>query len=124
MRRLKKARSDYRQEKTAIELPRARGTRSDVLCIETHCVDSISGNRDNFINRTKMKMVHQLDVNILEDEVSFSQKSNGCSYLSPSVDLGPKRLKIRGPSFPSTISEVEISYRFQEDSDLASRHTQ
>jgi len=68
--------------------------------------------------------IHKLDAKIVQDEVAFSQKSIGCSYLSPSVDLGPKRLKIRGPSFPSTVSEVEISYRFQEDSDLASQHTQ
>jgi len=71
-----------------------------------------------------LKMIHQLDVNTVEDEVRFSQKSNGCSYQPPSVDLGPKRLKIRGPSFPSSISEVEISYRFQEDNDMASQHTQ
>jgi hypothetical protein len=68
--------------------------------------------------------VDQLDAKNVEDEVAFGQKSIGCSYLSPSVDLGPKRLKIRGPSFPSTVSEVEISYRFQEDIDLASQHTQ
>ncbi|XP_012704579.1 lysine-specific demethylase JMJ706 isoform X2 [Setaria italica] len=79
LRRLKKARSDGRQEKRATEV--SCGTRSDSMRIESHCVDSVS-------------------------------------------DLGPKRLKIRGPSFPSTISEVEISYRFQEDSDLASHHTQ
>ncbi|CAN6280317.1 unnamed protein product [Urochloa humidicola] len=122
LRRLKKARSDDRQEKRATEA--SCGTKSDSLCIGSHCVDPISGNRENLMNQTKLKMIHQLDVNIVEDEVGFSQKSNGCSYLSPSVDLGPKRLKIRGPSFPSTISEVEISYRFPEDSDLASQHTQ
>ena len=101
------------------------GTRSD--SIESHCADSVSGNRDNLVNGSKSKMIHQLDVNTVEDEVRFSQKSNGCSYQPPSVDLGPKRLKIRGPSrpsFPSTISEVQISYRFQEDSDMASQHTQ
>ncbi|CAN6274825.1 unnamed protein product [Urochloa humidicola] len=124
LRRLKKARSDDRQEKRATET--SCGTRSDSLRIESHCVDPVSGNRENIINRAKLKMIHQLDVNIVEDEVGFSQKSNGCSYLSPSVDLGPKRLKIRGPSFPSpsAISELEISYRFQEDSDLASPHIQ
>ena len=98
------------------------GTRSD--SIESHCADSVSGNRDNLVNGSKSKMIHQLDVNTVEDEVRFSQKSNGCSYQPPSVDLGPKRLKIRGPSFPSSISEVEISYRFQEDNDMASQHTQ
>ncbi|CAN6253670.1 unnamed protein product [Urochloa humidicola] len=122
LRRLKKARSDDRQEKRATET--SCGTRSDSLRIESHCVDPVCGNRENVINRTKLKMIHQLDVNIVEDAVGLSQKSNGCSYLSPSVDLGPKRLKIHGPSFPSTISEVEISYRFQEDSDLASQHIQ
>ncbi|PWZ22140.1 Lysine-specific demethylase JMJ706 [Zea mays] len=109
LRRLKKACSDDRQENAT----------------ESHCLDFISGNTDNFINRSKQKMnVDQLDAKNVEDEVAFGQKSIGCSYLSPSVDLGPKRLKIRGPSFPSTVSEVEISYRFQEDIDLASQHTQ
>lgn len=109
LRRLKKACSDDRQENAT----------------ELHCLDFISGNTDNFINRSKQKMkVDQLDAKNVEDEVAFGQKSIGCSYLSPSVDLGPKRLKIRGPSFPSTVSEVEISYRFQEDIDLASQHTQ
>ncbi|WVZ74091.1 hypothetical protein U9M48_022315 [Paspalum notatum var. saurae] len=122
LRRLKKARSDVRQDKKPTEV--SCGTRSDCPHAELHCVDSIHGNRDNFINRTKLKMTNQLDVSIAEEDVAFIQKSNGCSYLSPSVDLGPKRLKIRGPSFPSTISKVEISYRFQEDSDLASQHTQ
>ncbi|KAG2660811.1 hypothetical protein PVAP13_1KG460900 [Panicum virgatum] len=120
LRRLKKARSDDRQERMAAEV--SFGTRSD--SIESHCADSVSGNRDNLVNGSKSKMIHQLDVNTMEDEVGFSQKSNGCSYQSPSVDLGPKRLKIRGPSFPSSISEVEISYRFQEDNDMASQHTQ
>jgi histone demethylase JARID1 len=92
--------------------------------IESHFVDSVSGNREKLISAAKLKMIHQLDVTIVEDDIGFSQKSNDCSYLSPSVDLGPKRLKIRGPSFPSTISEVEISYRLQEDSDLARHHTQ
>ncbi|KAJ1280407.1 hypothetical protein BS78_04G230200 [Paspalum vaginatum] len=119
LRRLKKARSDVRQDKKATEVS---CTRSDSPHAELPCVDSIPGNRDNFIN-TKLKMTNQLDVSIVEEDVAFAQKSNGCSYLSPSVDLGPKRLKIRGPSFPSKISEVEISYRFQEDSDLASQHT-
>lgn len=68
--------------------------------------------------------IDQLDAKIVQDKVAFNQKSFNCSYLSPSVDIGPKRLKIRGPSFPSTVSEVEISYRFQEDSDLASQNTQ
>ncbi|XP_066332293.1 lysine-specific demethylase JMJ706-like isoform X1 [Miscanthus floridulus] len=123
LRRLKKARSDDRQEKNTTEV--SCGTRSVNLGAESHCLDSISGNTDNFVNRSKLKMrIDQLDAKIVQDEVAFSQKSIGCSYLSPSVDLGPKRLKIRGPSFPSTVSEVEISYRFQEDSDLASQHTQ
>lgn len=120
LRRLKKACSDDRQDKKAIEV--SCGTRSD--CLQAHCVGSISGNRDNFIDGTKLKMMHQLGTSISEDEVASGQKSNGCSHISPPVDIGPKRLKIRGPSFPSTISEVELSCRFQENSDLASQHTQ
>jgi len=90
---LKKARSDDRKERMATEV--SFGTRSDSLHIKSHCIDSVSGNRDNFVNGTKLKMIHQLDVNTVEDEVRFSQKSNGCSYQPPSVDLGPKRVKIR-----------------------------
>jgi len=78
LRRLKKARSDDRQERMATEV--SFGTRSDSLHIKSHCIDSVSGNRDNFVNGTKLKMIHQLDVNTVEDEVRFSQKSNGCSY--------------------------------------------
>ncbi|XP_062222345.1 lysine-specific demethylase JMJ706-like [Phragmites australis] len=122
LKRLKKAYSDARQEKKLTKL--SCGTRGDTVRTESHCVDNISGNGDNLINPTKLKTIHQLDADVVEDEVAFRQKSNGCSYLSPSVELGPKRLKIHGPSFPSTISELEISYRFQEDSDLASQHAQ
>uniref|UniRef100_A0A0A9UXI6 Uncharacterized protein n=1 Tax=Arundo donax TaxID=35708 RepID=A0A0A9UXI6_ARUDO len=68
-------------------------------------------------------MIHRLDAKIVEDDVAFSRKSNACSYLSPSLELGPRRLKIRGPSFPATISELEIAYTFQ-DSDMASQHAQ
>ncbi|KAF8750238.1 hypothetical protein HU200_012493 [Digitaria exilis] len=46
LRRLKKARSDGRQEKRATEL--STGT-SDSLCIEAHCVDSISDSRRTVI---------------------------------------------------------------------------
>ncbi|KAF8729161.1 hypothetical protein HU200_017743 [Digitaria exilis] len=46
LKRLKKARSDDRQEKRATEL--SRGT-SDGLCIETHCTDSISDSRRTVI---------------------------------------------------------------------------
>jgi hypothetical protein len=63
-------------------------------------------------------MIHELDANIVEEEAAFSQEYNHCSYVFPSVELGRKRLKIRGPSFPSTISEVEISYKFQGDNDF------
>jgi hypothetical protein len=63
-------------------------------------------------------MIHELDANIVEEEAAFSQESNHCSYVFPSVELGRKHLKIRGPSFPSTISEVEISYKFQGDNDF------
>lgn len=113
---------DDRQEK-ATDV--SCGTRNVNLGAESHYLDSVSENRENFINRSKLKMrIDQLDAKIVQDDVAFSQKSVGCSYLSPSLDLGPKRLKIRGPSFPSTVSEVGISYRFQEDSDLASQHTQ
>ncbi|XP_062219985.1 lysine-specific demethylase JMJ706-like isoform X2 [Phragmites australis] len=122
LKRLKKTHSDDRQEKKLTEL--SCDTRSDTVRTSLHCVDSISGNGDNLTSPTKLKMIHQLDANIVEDKDAFSHKSNGCSYLSPSVELGPKRLKIRGPSFPNTNSELEISYRFQEDSDLASQHAQ
>ncbi|TVU03373.1 hypothetical protein EJB05_19599 [Eragrostis curvula] len=100
LKRLKKAHSADRQEKMLTEL--SSGSRSDTVHTELHCPN-------------KLKMIHELDV---EDEVDFSWKSNGHSYLSPSEEVGRKRLKIRGPSFPSTISELDIPYRFQEDNDF------
>uniref|UniRef100_A0A0A9HUG9 JmjC domain-containing protein n=1 Tax=Arundo donax TaxID=35708 RepID=A0A0A9HUG9_ARUDO len=121
LKRLKKAHSGYPQEKKLTEL--SCDARSDTVHTEVHRVGSISGNGDNLINPTKLKMIHRLDAKIVEDDVAFSRKSNACSYLSPSLELGPRRLKIRGPSFSATISELEIAYTFQ-DSDMASQHAQ
>jgi hypothetical protein len=121
LKRLKKINAHDRQEHKLPEL--SCGARSEPVhtddCI--HCVDFISENGDDFIAPTKLKMIHQLDANIVEDEVASSQKYNSCNYQSPSIELGPKRLKIRGPSFPSRISELEVSCRFQ-DNDLGSQH--
>uniref|UniRef100_A0A0D9YWU2 JmjC domain-containing protein n=1 Tax=Oryza glumipatula TaxID=40148 RepID=A0A0D9YWU2_9ORYZ len=107
LKRLKKINAHDRQEHKLPEL--SCGARSEPVhtddCI--HCVDFISENGDDFIAPTKLKMIHQLDANIVEDEVASSQKYNSCNYQSPSIELGPKRLKIRGPSFPSRISELE-----------------
>ncbi|KAK3158810.1 hypothetical protein QOZ80_2AG0141850 [Eleusine coracana subsp. coracana] len=102
LKRLKKAHSDDRQEKKLTEL--SPGT-SDTVHTDLHYSN-------------KLKMIHELEANIVEGEAAFSQKSNGCIYLSPSVELGRKHLKIRGPSFPSTISELEITYRFQGGNDF------
>uniref|UniRef100_A0A0E0K3X6 JmjN domain-containing protein n=1 Tax=Oryza punctata TaxID=4537 RepID=A0A0E0K3X6_ORYPU len=107
LKRLKKINAHDRQEQKLPEL--SCGARSEPVHTDDcrHCVDFISENGDDFIAPTKLKMIHQLDANIVEDEVASSQKYNSCNYQSPSIELGPKRLKIRGPSFPSRISELE-----------------
>ncbi|KAL6634954.1 hypothetical protein ACP70R_027625 [Stipagrostis hirtigluma subsp. patula] len=103
LKRLKKVHADDRQEKKL-----AYGSKCDNDNSELHRVDFISENGENLMGPTKLKMIHQLDANVVEDEVAFIRKSNGWDHLSPSAELGPKRLKIRGPSFPSTISELDI----------------
>ncbi|XP_037454110.1 lysine-specific demethylase JMJ706-like [Triticum dicoccoides] len=121
LKRLKKIHADDRQQQKLVEV--SCGTIDHVHTHHSrHCLDFISGNGDDSVHPTKLKMLHQLDANIMEDEFASSQKHNGCNYLSPSVELGPKRLKILGPSFPRGNHELEISCRFQEDSDLASHH--
>ncbi|EMS51562.1 Lysine-specific demethylase lid [Triticum urartu] len=121
LKRLKKIHADDRQQQKLVEV--SCGTIDPVHTHHSrHCLDFISGNGDDSVHPTKLKMLHQLHANIMEDEFASSQKHNGCNYLSPSVELGPKRLKILGPSFPRGNHELEISCRSQEDSDLASHH--
>lgn len=99
LKRLKKIHADDRQQQKLVEV--SCGTIDPVHTHHSrHCLDFISGNGDDSVHPTKLKMLHQLDANIMEDEFASSQKHNGCNYLSPSVELGPKRLKILGPSFP------------------------
>lgn len=122
LKRLKKIHADDRQQQKLVEVC---GKNDPVHThYSRHCRDFISGNGDASIAPTKLKMIHQLDANSVEDEIASSQTPNGCNYVSPTVELGPKRLKVLGPSFPRQNHELEISYRFQEDTDLASQHTQ
>ncbi|KAL6911768.1 hypothetical protein ACP4OV_000573 [Aristida adscensionis] len=121
LKRLKKVHTECIKGKKFREL--SYGTQSDNDKTELHCGDFISENGDNLMGSTKLKLIHQLDANIVECKAAFNQKSNGCQHLYPSVELEPKHLKIRGPSFPSTISELEISCKFQ-DSELDSQHAQ
>jgi histone demethylase JARID1 len=119
---LKKIHTDDRQQQKLVEV--SSGKNDPVHThYSRHCLDFISGNGDDSIATTKLKTRRQLDGNILEDEVGSSQNPNGCNYLPPSVELGPKRLKILGPSFPSGNNALENCYTFQE-SDLASQYDQ
>jgi histone demethylase JARID1 len=119
---LKKIHTDDRHQQKLVDVSSGKNYPVHTQ-YSRHCLDYISGNGDDSVAPTKLKMRHQLDGNILEDEVASSQNPNGCNYLPPSVELGTKRLKVLGPSFPSGNNALENSYRFQ-DSDLASQYDQ
>uniref|UniRef100_A0ACD5YSA6 Uncharacterized protein n=1 Tax=Avena sativa TaxID=4498 RepID=A0ACD5YSA6_AVESA len=122
LKRLKKIHTDDRHQQKLVEVSSGKDDPFHTH-YSRHRLDFISGNGDDSIASAQLKMRHHLDGNILEDEVASSQNPNGCTYLPPSVGLGPKRLKILGPSFPSGNKALEISYTFQ-DSDLASQYDQ